>query len=105
METDGSVEKAWSILRGEAVETSKTSEERNLAYLKVDEVLTDLKHPRKSSEPEESLKYLADSIREFGLLEPILVQKDENGKIHLLDGKRRLQAAKMAGLERLPVLF
>lgn len=105
METGVSAEKAWSILRGEAVETTKTLDERNLAYLKVDEVITDLKHPRKSSEPDESLKYLAESIKEFGVLESILVQKDASGKIHLLDGNRRLQAAKMAGLERVPVLF
>ena len=101
-----------SSLKGEPMEinspalTKNTDQGSNsLSYFKVDDILSDRKYPRKSTESPESLKSLAECIKAYGLFEPILAQKDELGKIHLLDGNRRLQAAKMAGLEKIPVLF
>jgi ParB family chromosome partitioning protein len=50
-----------------------------------------------------ALRELADSIREHGLLQPILVRRQADG-YELIAGERRWRAARMAGLERLPAL-
>ena len=51
----------------------------------------------------EPLRELADSIREHGLLQPILVRRSEGG-YELLAGERRWRAARMAGIARIPAL-
>jgi ParB/RepB/Spo0J family partition protein len=51
----------------------------------------------------EALEELAASIREHGILEPLLARKRNGGALELLAGERRLEAAKLAGLERVPV--
>lgn len=56
---------------------------------------------------QESLEELAQSIREHGLLQPLLVTQateDSPFDYHLIAGERRLQAARLAGLERVPVV-
>ncbi len=54
---------------------------------------------------EASISELADSIREQGLLSPILVRTLNDGDYEVLAGERRLRAAKLAGLEKVPVLL
>ena len=51
---------------------------------------------------EEALAELADSIRTLGLIQPITVHKDENGKYMIISGERRWRASQAAGLERVP---
>lgn len=59
--------------------------------------------PRKEFE-EESLKELADSIKKFGVLQPLLVVK--NGRMYkLIAGERRWRAAKLAELKEVPVII
>ena len=53
---------------------------------------------------EEELAELRDSIREQGILQPLLVRKDENG-YELIAGERRLRAARLAGLSQVPVVI
>lgn len=59
-------------------------------------------HPFKVREDDELTK-LAESIRENGVLEPILCRPDENGDYQIISGHRRLAACKLAGLEQVPV--
>jgi len=60
--------------------------------------------PRKEMESD-SLQQLAASIKEKGVLQPLLVRKKENGEgYELIAGERRLQASRIAGLERVPVV-
>lgn len=55
---------------------------------------------------EESLLELADSIREHGILQPLVVSHDAiTGMYTLVAGERRLRAAKIAGLEKVPVII
>ena len=54
--------------------------------------------------PDEGLKELADSIREKGVIQPLLVEADPDGTWTVIAGERRLRAAKMAGLKDVPVL-
>lgn len=59
--------------------------------------------PRKNFD-EDSLQELADSIRQFGLLQPILVQ-DRKTYYEIIAGERRWRAAKLAGLKEVPVII
>ena len=58
--------------------------------------------PRKAFD-KEALEQLADSIREVGLLQPILVQRVE-GRYRIIAGERRYRACRLAGLKRVPVV-
>src|SRR5438132_5273109 len=53
---------------------------------------------------EESLGTLAASIRELGVLQPVLVRPHEDGTFELIAGERRWRAAKRAGLQAVPAL-
>ncbi|MFC5996115.1 ParB/RepB/Spo0J family partition protein [Pseudonocardia hispaniensis] len=53
---------------------------------------------------EESLAELEHSIREFGLLQPIVVRERERGSYQLVMGERRWRAAQRAGLKRIPAI-
>lgn len=59
--------------------------------------------PRKNFD-EETLKELAESIKEYGILQPLIVQKKEN-HYEIIAGERRWRAAKLAGLQEVPVLI
>jgi ParB family chromosome partitioning protein len=59
--------------------------------------------PRRSF-PEDGIRELAASIREVGILQPLVIRSTETG-FELIAGERRLRAAKEAGLDRVPVLI
>ena len=59
--------------------------------------------PRRHMDPDK-LNELADTIKQKGLLQPLVVQIDENGDYTLIAGERRLLACKMAGVKRVPVM-
>ncbi|HBO85017.1 MAG: hypothetical protein A2073_05120 [Deltaproteobacteria bacterium GWC2_42_11] len=59
--------------------------------------------PRKTFE-ESSLKELAESIMEKGIIEPVIVRRDDTG-YELIAGERRLRAAKLAGLKDIPAVI
>lgn len=69
----------------------------------IDFVTANPYQPRKGVE-HASLDQLAASIREKGVLQPLLVRKIDTGRYELIAGERRLRAAKMAGLEKVPVI-
>lgn len=52
----------------------------------------------------ESLEELASSIKQHGVLQPLVVELGEEGRYKLQIGRRRLEAAKMAGLEKVPAI-
>ena len=53
----------------------------------------------------EALDALSASIKEKGVLQPLLVRKDGNGKYEIIAGERRFRAAKQAGLSEVPVII
>ena len=53
---------------------------------------------------EEKLQELADSIKEFGIVEPLVV-REKGRKYQLVAGERRWRAAKLAGLKEIPVII
>ena len=54
---------------------------------------------------QESLAELGESIKQKGVLQPVIVRKDKENKIWLVAGERRFRAAKIAGLEKIPAIL
>lgn len=73
-----------------------------LRQIKVDQITADPDQPRRYFE-EEGLAELAVSIKEHGVVQPIIVAPF-NGGYQIVAGERRYRAAKMAGLEKMPAL-
>lgn len=60
--------------------------------------------PRKLFEDKELLE-LSDSIKEFGVIQPIIVKRNGKGTYIVIAGERRLRAASLAGLKKIPVVI
>jgi ParB family chromosome partitioning protein len=71
--------------------------------LPVGEIVPNSRQPRTVFN-DEALEELAASIREYGILQPLIVRPIAEGKHELIAGERRLRAAKLAGLKSVPVL-
>lgn len=71
--------------------------------LNIVEVEPNKNQPRKTFD-EEKLNALADSIREHGLIQPIIVTKNSLGTYSIVAGERRWRAAKKAGLAKIPAV-
>ncbi len=82
-----------------AIEDKKESE---LKQIPIDEIIRDEDQPRKEFTTE-SLEELASSIREHGVLNPIIVTRDD-GKYKIVAGERRWRASKLAGLATVPAI-
>jgi ParB family chromosome partitioning protein len=70
----------------------------------IDLVSPNPEQPRKRFQSDE-INELADSIREHGIIQPLIVTRDDSGSYRLIAGERRLQAARLAGLETVPVII
>jgi ParB family chromosome partitioning protein len=77
-------------------------ESKTLLYCGIEEILPNRSQPRKHFD-EAKLQELAESIREKGILEPLVVRKTAQG-YELIVGERRWRAAQRAGLKEVPVL-
>ena len=69
----------------------------------VNSIKTNPNQPRKIFK-EKDLEELAESIKENGIIQPLIVAELENGQYELVAGERRLRAAKKIGLEQVPVV-
>jgi len=82
----------------------QTTPEGGVTYLPVDHIAPNPRQPRVNFHPTE-LDELAASIREHGVLQPLIVAQDEqSGGYVLIAGERRLQAARQVGLTSVPVI-
>ena len=86
-------------------EIKETSIEKKApeTMVKITKVEPNRDQPRKNFD-EDALQELADSIKQFGLLQPILVQ-DRKDYYEIIAGERRWRAAKLAGLKEVPVII
>ena len=75
----------------------------DITEIKISDIRSNPYQPRKTFN-ESSLKELADSIKEYGIIEPIIVKKSVKG-YELIAGERRTKAAKLAGLETIPAVI
>ena len=97
-----------TLISSEYVPPKKMTEEQNgtseaETIVKITKVEPNREQPRKHFD-EDALQELADSIKQFGLLQPILVQ-DRDDYYEIIAGERRWRAAKLAGLKEVPVII
>jgi len=71
-------------------------------YLKIDEIEPNRLQPRKNFD-EDALQELSESIKQFGLIQPIVVKKQDN-YYEIVAGERRWRAARIVGLKEVPVI-
>ena len=95
--------KGLDALFGPAPEEEQVQENDILKNLKITEVEPNRDQPRKNFD-QEALEELAESIKEYGLIQPIVVtQKD--GYYGIIAGERRWRASKIAGLTEIPAII
>ncbi|MGI5959729.1 MAG: ParB/RepB/Spo0J family partition protein [Massiliimalia sp.] len=75
-----------------------------VVLLPINEILTNPSQPR-TNFAEEQLDVLATSIRENGLLQPLTVRRNGEGKYELISGERRLRACKKLGEQQVPCII
>ncbi len=101
------VGEAKSKLESDTKETTGTTagNEKNgqEVFVKITMVEPNRKQPRKNFD-EDTLQELSDSIKQVGMIQPILVQ-DRQDHYEIIAGERRWRAAKMAGLKEIPVII
>ncbi|NPV92458.1 MAG: ParB/RepB/Spo0J family partition protein [Firmicutes bacterium] len=78
--------------------------ESGLVDIQIDRIAISPHQPRKGF-AEEKLAELAASIREHGVVQPIVVRRLEEGKYQLIAGERRLRACTALGMERIPAVI
>ena len=83
---------------------NETVDSGGVATLRLSEIEPNRDQPRKIFS-EEALNELADSIREHGVLQPLLVRPLPGGSYQLVAGERRWRASRMAGLQEVPVVI
>ena len=88
----------------DALFVDNNTEDGNIATLKVSEVEPNKDQPRRYFD-EEALRELADSIREHGVLQPLVVRPMDSGGYQIVAGERRWRAARIAGLNEVPVVI
>ncbi len=80
------------------------SDEKRVWSIPVEKLVANKKQPRKTFN-KETLLELANSIREKGVIQPILARKRENGFFEIIAGERRWRASQEAGLKEVPVVL
>ena len=79
-------------------------EDRVLRRVRISEISRNPNQPRRYFDPE-AIATLAESIRQYGVLNPLTVRRTAGGGYELVAGERRLRAARVAGLTDVPCLL
>ncbi len=85
------------------IEDILTKNEKTVSELKITSIEPNKGQPRKYFD-EEQLKALADSIAEYGVIQPIVVKKIKDSRYCIVAGERRWRAARIAGLKTIPAV-
>lgn len=86
-----------------SINNSNASSKAGETVLKLSQIEPNRNQPRKKFD-EDALVELSDSIKEFGIIQPIVVQKRKD-YYEIIAGERRWRAAKMAGIKEVPVII
>lgn len=82
----------------------KKDEQKNITYVGIEYIRPNPYQPRKQFN-KIALEELCESIRQYGVLQPINVRKISHSSYELVAGERRLRAATMAGLKEIPAII
>jgi ParB family chromosome partitioning protein len=85
-------------------EKSPIAGDKDIIQLPVDLLISNPDQPRKNFN-ETELQELADSIKEYGIIQPIIAANAEDGTYYIIAGERRTRAAKLAGLQTVPAVI
>lgn len=88
----------------EALFVDNNTDTGAIRELSISEIEPNREQPRKNFEAA-ALADLADSIREYGVLQPLVVRPMPDGSYQLVAGERRWRASRMAGLSQVPVVI
>jgi ParB family chromosome partitioning protein len=89
---------------GKGLEALIPEKGEEIIYLDIDRIFPGEQQPRKAFK-DDSLNELAASIREKGVLQPVIVTRVGDGTFRLVTGERRWRAAALAGLKKIPSLI
>jgi ParB family chromosome partitioning protein len=89
---------------GKGLEALIPEKGEEVVYLDLDRIFPGEQQPRKTFK-DDSLKELAASIKEKGILQPVIVSRVGDGSFRLVTGERRWRAASLAGLKKIPALI
>ena len=92
-----------ALIGDDVVEAASPEESRGLRHLPIELLHSNPNNPRKQFK-EEELEDLSRSIREKGLIQPLVVRQRSDGEYEIVAGERRWRASQRAGLHELPVL-
>ncbi|MDO4303898.1 MAG: ParB/RepB/Spo0J family partition protein [Bacillota bacterium] len=92
-----------TVSSGKTKQEKSTEKQSGETIVNITKVEPNREQPRKNFD-EDALEELAESIKQFGLLQPILVQ-DRKSYYEIIAGERRWRAAKKAGLKEVPVII
>ena len=85
-------------------EVSQSSSAGEVSELEISKIFPNPNQPRKNFD-EEALQELASSIKIHGVIQPLVVNKADDGKYMIIAGERRWRASNMVGLEKVPVVI
>ena len=88
----------------EALFADNDTADVSISTLAIGEIEPNQDQPRKEFSPE-ALSQLAESIKEHGILQPLVVRPRPNGRYQIVAGERRWRASRIAGLAELPVII
>ena len=92
------------LFSGPSIKTRSTFTSGPFRQISISELELDPEQPRRVYD-EQALNSLADSINTYGILSPILVNQLESGSFKIVAGERRYRAAKIAGIDIVPVII
>jgi ParB family chromosome partitioning protein len=77
---------------------------KDIVSIQISQIYANPDQPRKIFDPEK-IEILSNSIRNYGVLQPIVLKPDENGKYMIIAGERRFRASKKARLTEIPAVI
>jgi ParB family chromosome partitioning protein len=89
---------------GALLENIDNEDSNSVKEISINLIEPNLNQPRKNFD-NSKLNDLADSIKEHGIIQPIIVKEESNGLYKIIAGERRWRAARLAGLKNLPVII
>ena len=92
-----------AIMESSQSKAGRSSIEKSIMEVDVRGIVPNPYQPRTNFD-QAKLQELADSIAEHGIIQPLVVSRQNNGGYELIAGERRLEAAKLAGLNKVPVV-
>ena len=95
--------KATTKVEGNNIEENTYSEKDSVKYIKIHDIMPNLNQPRKVFN-EESIEELAESIKKYGVIQPIIVTK-KGSFYQIIAGERRWRASKKAGISEIPAII